>query len=210
MIQSTSKISEILLEIGAVKINFNPPYKWASGWDSPVYCDNRIILSYPEKRDFVANLFVETIKKHYPSVEYIAGVATGGIGIGALIAQKMSLPMVYVRGEAKKHGQKNMIEGFISPKKKAVVIEDLISTGKSSLEAVKILRNSDIDILGLVSIFNYGFLEAKQSFEKADCPFVSLDSFETLSKFLLEKNKLSTDEIAEIDIWKKDPSKWRK
>ena len=162
-----SSTSEILLKLNAIKLSPNKPFIWASGWKSPIYCDNRIILSHPKSRSSITNFFVEIIKDKYPSVDIIAGVATGAIGIGMLVAQKLNLPFIYVRPEPKKHGRKNQIEGEVSKDKNVVVIEDLISTGKSSLNAADALKDSGAKILGMMGLFTYGFFTAEEEFRKA-------------------------------------------
>ena len=165
----SSQTAELLLKLKAIKLSPNKPFRWASGWKSPIYCDNRVLLSDPTSRNIIANYFVEIIKQKYKSVEVIAGVATGAIGIGILAAQKLNLPFIYVRPEAKKHGRKNQIEGKILENQKIVVIEDLISTGKSSLNAVKALKESNLEVLGLVAIFTYGFRVSKENLTASAC-----------------------------------------
>ena len=160
------QIAELLLQINAIKLSPENPFTWASGWKSPIYCDNRIILSYVKARHQVAQQMSEYIKQNYPTVELIAGVATGAIGIGILVAELLNLPFVYVRPEPKKHGRQNQIEGSVSQNQKTVVIEDLISTGMSSINAVKALRDSGLDVLGMVAIFSYAFDISKENFEK--------------------------------------------
>ena len=200
--------AEILLKLEAIKLSPNNPFVWASGWKSPIYCDNRIILSDPFSRDLIANNFSEIIKSKYKDVELIAGVATGAIGIGILVAQKLNLPFIYVRPEAKKHGRKNQIEGKAVENQKVVVIEDLISTGKSSLNAVKALRNSKLDVLGMVAIFTYGFETSVNNFEK------DLDKLETLCDYsrLLEKaleiDYIKKEYLETLTEWNKDPENW--
>ena len=157
--------AEILLKLEAIKLSPNNPFTWASGWKSPIYCDNRIILSDINSRNLIADNFAKIIKDKYKDTELIAGVATGAIGIGILVAQKLDLPFIYVRPEAKKHGRKNQIEGKISQNQKVIVIEDLISTGMSSLNAVKALKNSKLNVLGMIAIFTYGFEISKRNFE---------------------------------------------
>ena len=160
---TAKKTAELLLQIKAIKLSPKKPFKWASGWNSPIYCDNRIILSDSNSRNLIANNFVKIIKDKYKDIEVIAGVATGAIGIGILVAQKLDLPFIYVRPEAKKHGRKNQIEGKVSQNLKVIVIEDLISTGMSSLNAVKALKNSKLKVLGMIAIFTYGFEISKRN-----------------------------------------------
>ena len=177
-----SQTAELLLKLKAIKLNPNDPFIWTSGWKSPIYCDNRILLSDPKSRNIIANYFSEIIKNKFDDVEVIAGVATGAIGIGILVAQKLNLPFIYVRPEAKKHGRKNQIEGKISENQKIVVIEDLISTGKSSLNAVKALRESNLEVMGMVAIFTYGFNKSIENFEKNKVDLDTLSDYNELIK----------------------------
>lgn len=205
----SKQIAQSLLDIDAVKININTPFKWASGWNSPIYCDNRVILSYPKIRKQVVKHFVELINDTYAGDFVIAGVATGGIGVAALVADAMDKPMVYVRAEAKKHGRQNQIEGKISPNSKVVVIEDLVSTGMSSLAAVSALRSADIEVLGLVSIFDYGFEVAKQNFAADNCNFKPLTNYTVLVNLLRDNDKISQEELDNLMLWRDNPSEWK-
>ena len=200
--------AEILLKLEAIKLSPDNPFVWASGWKSPIYCDNRIILSDPFSRDLIANNFSEIIKSKYKNVELIAGVATGAIGIGILVAQKLNLPFIYVRPEAKKHGRKNQIEGKAVENQKVVVIEDLISTGKSSLNAVKALRNSKLDVLGMVAIFTYGFDTSVNNFEKDLVKLETLCDYSRLLKKALEINYIKEEYLETLTEWNKDPENW--
>ena len=200
--------AEILLKLEAIKLSPNNPFVWASGWKSPIYCDNRIILSDPFSRDLIANNFSEIIKSKYKNVELIAGVATGAIGIGILVAQKLNLPFIYVRPEAKKHGRKNQIEGKAVENQKVVVIEDLISTGKSSLNAVKALRNSKLDVLGMVAIFTYGFDTSVNNFEKDLVKLETLCDYSRLLEKALEINYIKEEYLETLTEWNKDPENW--
>lgn len=164
---SAIKIAESLLQIKAIKLNPTTPFQWASGWNSPIYCDNRKTLSYPPVRTFIRQQFVDAINEHYPNVEVIAGVATGGIALGALVAEAMGLPFIYIRSSSKGHGMQNLIEGEVQENQNIVVIEDLISTGGSSLKAVTALRENKCNVLGMVAIFTYGFEIAKNNFKEA-------------------------------------------
>ena len=200
--------AEILLKLEAIKLSPNNPFVWASGWKSPIYCDNRIILSDPFSRDLIANNFSEIIKSKYKDVELIAGVATGAIGIGILVAQKLNLPFIYVRPEAKKHGRKNQIEGKAVENQKVVVIEDLISTGKSSLNAVKALRNSKLDVLGMVAIFTYGFDTSVNNFEKGLVKLDTLCDYSRLLEKALEIDYIKEEYLETLTEWNKDPENW--
>ena len=200
--------AEILLKLEAIKLSPDNPFVWASGWKSPIYCDNRIILSDPFSRDLIANNFSEIIKSKYKNAELIAGVATGAIGIGILVAQKLNLPFIYVRPEAKKHGRKNQIEGKAVENQKVVVIEDLISTGKSSLNAVKALRNSKLDVLGMVAIFTYGFNTSINNFEKDLVKLETLCDYSRLLEKALEINYIKEEYLETLTEWNKDPENW--
>ena len=200
--------AEILLKLEAIKLNPENPFVWASGWKSPIYCDNRIILSDPFSRDLIADNFSEIIKSKYKNVELIAGVATGAIGIGILVAQKLNLPFIYVRPEAKKHGRKNQIEGKAVENQKVVVIEDLISTGKSSLNAVKALRNSKLDVLGMVAIFTYGFNTSVNNFEKDLVKLDTLCDYSRLLEKALEIDYIKEEYLETLTEWNKDPENW--
>ena len=200
--------AEILLKLEAIKLSPDNPFVWASGWKSPIYCDNRIILSDPFSRDLIADNFSEIIKSKYKNVELIAGVATGAIGIGILVAQKLNLPFIYVRPEAKKHGRKNQIEGKAVENQKVVVIEDLISTGKSSLNAVKALRNSKLDVLGMVAIFTYGFDTSVNNFEKDLVKLDTLCDYSRLLEKALEIDYIKEEYLETLTEWNKDPENW--
>ena len=202
--------SKLLLQINAIKLNPKNPFTWASGWKSPIYCDNRTILSYPDKRNLICNYLVLQIEKNLKNFDIIAGVATGAIGIGMLVANKLNKPFVYVRSDRKKHGRKNSVEGFFQKNQKVVVIEDLISTGKSSLEACDSLLAEGLTIEGLVSIFNYNFDVSKKNFESKKIKYYSLCSYELLIKFAAKQNYISEKEIQKLKSWKSDPENWIK
>jgi len=205
---TAQKTAELLLQINAIKLNPKNPFTWASGWKSPIYCDNRITLSFPEIRKFLKNEFAANIVEKFGKPDYIAGVATGAIGIGLLVAEALELPFIYVRPEAKKHGRQNQIEGQFEAGKSVVVVEDLISTGKSSLQAVDALRVADANILGMAAIFTYGFDVAAENFKNADIQLVTLSNYPTLLKAAVEKNYISQEEVATLSDWSKDPSVW--
>jgi len=204
----SSQTAELLLKLKAIKLSPNDPFTWASGWKSPIYCDNRILLSDPNSRDIIANYFAEIIKQKYKSVEVIAGVATGAIGIGILVAQKLNLPFIYVRPEAKKHGRKNQIEGKILENQKIVVIEDLISTGKSSLNAVRALKESNLEVLGMVAIFTYGFKVSKENFHENKVELFTLSNYNELVKKAIEINYISHKESETLKKWNNNPENW--
>jgi orotate phosphoribosyltransferase len=193
-------INQHLLQIGAVKLSPNDPFTWASGKKSPIYCDNRLTLSYPEVRRLICQSFVDKIKENFKDVEVIAGVATGGIAHGALVAEALGLPMIYVRDKPKGHGRMNLIEGQLEAGKRVVVIEDLISTGGSSLKAVDGIRESGGNVLGLLAIFTYGFEAAIKAFEAANCPFDTLTNFKSLLEELKAQNAPES-EIAFMENW---------
>ena len=200
--------AEILLKLEAIKLSPNNPFTWASGWKSPIYCDNRIILSDSISRNLIADNFAKIIKDKYKDTELIAGVATGAIGIGILVAQKLDLPFIYVRPEAKKHGRKNQIEGKISQNQKVIVIEDLISTGMSSLNAVKALKNSKLNVLGMIAIFTYGFEISIRNFENDKIDLDTLCDYSILLKKAVETEYISEDNLGTLSVWNKDPENW--
>lgn len=203
-------IAKSLLKINAIKLNPVNHFTWASGWYSPIYCDNRKILSYPNVRNEVRDAFVETIKQLYPDVDVIAGVATGAIAHGVLVAEKMGLPFVYVRASAKKHGMENLVEGELKEGQKVVVIEDLISTGGSSLKAVEALREKNCKVLGLLAIFTYAFDVSEQNFQDANVKLDTLCNYHQLMGPAVDMNYIKEDELNTLKEWRKDPSVWKK
>ena len=203
-----SETAELLLKLNAIKLQPNDPFTWASGWKSPIYCDNRIILSNISSRNKIANYFSQLITEKYKDVDVIAGVATGAIGIGILVAEKLNLPFIYVRPEAKKHGRQNQIEGEVSKGKKIIVIEDLISTGKSSLNAVKALREAELDVLGMIAIFTYDFEISKNNFLKDSVKLNTLSNYSELLKKAVEINYVSEKDIETLEKWNKSPESW--
>lgn len=204
------KIAQSLLQIKAIKLQPASPFTWASGWKSPIYCDNRKTLSYPEIRDEIRDGFIKIIKEKYGTPDVIAGVATGAIAIGVLVAEAMNVPFIYVRPKPKEHGLGNMIEGEIPAGKKVVVIEDLISTGKSSLKAVETLRNADVEVLGMVAIFNYGFKISEQNFKEAKINLYTLSNYDVLIKTALESEYVKESDVETLENWRIDPENWRK
>ena len=203
-----SETAELLLKLKAIKLQPNDPFTWASGWKSPIYCDNRIILSNIGCRNKIANYFSQLITEKYKDVDVIAGVATGAIGIGILVAEKLNLPFIYVRPVAKKHGRQNQIEGEVSKGKKIIVIEDLISTGKSSLNAVKALREAELDVLGMIAIFTYDFEISKNNFLKDSVKLNTLSNYSELLKKAVEINYVSKKDIETLEKWNKSPESW--
>ena len=204
------KVAEFLLQIKAVKLEPNNPFTWASGWKSPIYCDNRVTLSFPNIRTFIRQSYAESILEKFGKPDVIAGVATGGIAQGALVAQELGLPFIYVRSSAKEHGMGNQIEGFYEKGQKVVVIEDLISTGGSSIKAIDALKSAGLDVKGLVAIFTYGFEQAKNNFEKAECPFVTLTSYEVLLDQAVKHEYVNASDLDSLREWKDSPETWKK
>ena len=203
------KVAEFLLQIKAVKLQPNNPFTWASGWKSPIYCDNRVTLSYPTIRTFIRQAYAEAILEHFGKPDIIAGVATGGIAQGALVAQELGLPFVYVRSEAKAHGMGNQIEGHYEAGQKVVLIEDLISTGGSSIKAVEALRSANMDVRGLIAIFTYGFQVASDNFNKANCPHVTLTNYDFLIETALGKEYISERDVDSLRKWRQEPQNWK-
>lgn len=202
------KTAEALLQINAIKLQPNNPFTWASGWKSPIYCDNRVTLSFPEVRTFLRQQLATQIVEVYGKPDVIAGVATGAIAIGALVAEELGIPFVYVRPEAKKHGRKNQIEGFLDTGKNVVVVEDLISTGGSSLKAVEALKEHGVTVKGMIALFTYGFDIACKNFEDANVALYTLSNYENLIEQAAETNYISTDEIKTLQEWRTNPSEW--
>ena len=203
------EVTKKLLHINTIKVQPNNPFTWASGWKAPIYCDNRKIMSYPEERTFICEQFCKIIREKYPQVEVIAGVATGAIAQAALVADILGLPFVYIRPTPKDHGLENMIEGDLRPKQKVVVIEDLISTGGSSLKAVEAIRNDGSEVLGMVAIFTYGFPVADQKFKKAKVKLTTLCTYDAVLSEALSINYISVDDIETLQEWRQNPSTWR-
>ena len=206
--ETEQQVAEFLLQIKAIKLQPNNPFTWASGWKSPIYCDNRITLSFPTIRTYIRQQLSSAIQEKFGAVGCIAGVATAGIPQGALVAQELGLPFIYVRAKAKEHGTGSLIEGEISTDKRVVVIEDLISTGKSSLQAVAALRDAGYNVAGLAAIFSYGFDLAEENFKNAKCPFVTLSNYNALLKYAEEKQYISASDIEVLKKWREEPSTW--
>ena len=202
-------VAEKLLQVAAVKLSPENPYTWASGWKSPIYCDNRRVLSFPFVRDFIKSELCNVIFEQYPDAEVLAGVATAGIPWGAMAADQLKLPYIYVRPKPKEHGLGNQIEGFYSAGQKVLVIEDLISTGKSSLQVVDVLRNVGADVVGMVSIFNYGFSIAENAFAEAKVKYTSLTDYTSLIDLALEKKHITAEMEKVLLNWRNDPANWK-
>ncbi|SDE88898.1 orotate phosphoribosyltransferase [Ulvibacter litoralis] len=206
--ETAHKTAELLLQINAIKLQPQKPFTWASGWKSPIYCDNRITLSYPPIRNFLREQLSKQIETLYGKPDAIAGVATGAIGIGALVADYLNLPFCYIRPEAKKHGRQNKIEGYIEANQNVVVVEDLISTGKSSLLAVDALREANVNVKGMVAIFTYGFDIAEENFKKHDVQLNTLSDYSNLLVQAENTNYISAEEALLLSQWKTDPANW--
>ena len=207
---TASNIADFLLQIKAIKLQPDEPFTWASWWKSPIYCDNRVALSNPRIRTYIRQELVKAIERNYGRPDAIAAVATGAIAQGALVSESMGLPFIYVRPEPKQHGAKNQIEGDISQIHSVVVVEDLISTGKSSLNAVAALRNSGIIVKGMVSIFNYGFDVAKESFKNAQCPLYSLSNYDAMIIKALQSKYINESQLESLKDWREHPDSWNK
>ena len=203
------KTAEILLQIKAIKLEPQTPFTWASGWKSPIYCDNRIVLSYPPMRNYIREEMAKGVEKLYGKPDVIAGVATGAIGIGILVAESLGVPFVYVRPEAKQHGRQNQIEGYLKKGQSVVVIEDLISTGKSSLNAVQVLKEAGAHVKGMIAIFSYGFGVSGKNFENAKTELHTLSDYENLIEQALDTNYITKKEIQTLKSWRENPKEWR-
>lgn len=210
MTTAAQAIAEKLLQINAVKLNAENPYTWASGWKSPIYCDNRLALGYPYIRDFIKNELCAVIFEHFAAAEAIAGVATAGISWGAMAADQLKLPFMYVRPKPKEHGMGNQIEGMFEKGQRVVVVEDLISTGKSSLEVCEVLQKEGIIIEGMVSIFNYGFPLAAKAFDDAGLQLFSLSNYEALIDYAKEKKLVTEQQLNSLLNWRNNPADWGK
>lgn len=202
------KTAEFLLQIKAIKLQPSNPFTWASGWKSPIYCDNRITLSYPQIRTFLREQMADLVISKFGRPDVIAGVATGAIAIGALVAEHLNLPFVYIRPEAKSHGRKNQIEGYIEKEQNVVVIEDLISTGGSSLKAVEALRNEGCHVKGMIAIFSYGFQIAEQNFKNADVSLFTLSNYQNLIEQAVDTGYINAEDKKTLNAWRVAPDKW--
>ncbi len=202
------KVAESLLQIKAIKLQPKSPFTWASGWKSPIYCDNRVTLSHPAIRTYIRQKLSQLIQEEFGSVDMISGVATAGIPQGVLVAQDLGLPFSYVRSSAKDHGRQNLIEGEVVSGQRVVVVEDLVSTGKSSLQAVKALREAGCNVVGLVSIFTYGLDAATANFAEAKCPLFSLCNYDALINVAVEHGYVLEADLELLQEWRKDPANW--
>ena len=205
---TAKKTAEVLLYINAIKLRPNAPFTWASGWKSPIYCDNRLVLSYPTIRNYIKSELAKNIENLYGKPDVIAGVATGAIGIGAIVADDLGLPFVYVRPEAKKHGRQNQIEGRLEKGQSVVVVEDLISTGKSSLNAVEALKSASVNVKGMAAIFTYGFERSKTNFAEKNIELHTLSNYEALLEQALDTGFINDKELNVLSQWNSNPSEW--
>lgn len=203
------KIAEFLLQIKAVKLQPKNPFTWASGWKSPIYCDNRITLSFPNIRTFIRQAYAQSILDYFGKPDLIAGIATGGVPQGVLVAQELGVPFIYVRSSPKDHGMGNIIEGYFEKGQRVVVIEDLISTGGSSIKAIQSLRDAGLDIKGLVAIFTYGFEVSTKNFADAECPVLTLSDYDTLVDSALKTKYITEDDIFSLHKWREKPDSWK-
>ncbi|MBG7612193.1 orotate phosphoribosyltransferase [Polaribacter sp. BAL334] len=206
---TAKKTAELLLQIKAIKLNPNKPFTWASGWKSPIYCDNRLTLSYPSVRVFLKEEIAKIVELQYGKPDIIAGVATGAIAMGVLVAQQLGVPFVYVRPEPKKHGRQNQVEGHLEKGQNVVVIEDLISTGNSSLQAVEALKDAGAVIKGMVAIFTYGFDVATKNFTDKNINLVTLSNYQYLLEQALDSNYINENELVTLKEWSANPSEWK-
>lgn len=203
-----TEVAKRLLQINTIKIQPSSPFTWASGWLAPIYCDNRKILSYPETRDFICEQFTNMIREKYPEVEVIAGVATGAIAHGVLVAEKLGLPFIYVRPQPKSHGLENMIEGDLKAGQKVVIIEDLISTGGSSIHAAQAILNYGGDVMGMLAIFTYNFPIASENFQKAGIKLDTLSNYQTLIELARQSGQIDDEELESLKLWRENPAEW--
>lgn len=208
MITNERAVAEKLLQINAIQLRVEKPFTWASGWKSPIYCDNRKVLSFPYMRDFIKSEMCNRVFEQFPEAEYLAGVATAGIAWGAMAADQLKLPFIYVRPKPKEHGLGNQIEGYFEKGKKVLVIEDLVSTGKSSLQVVDVLKQAGLEVIGMVSIFTYGFPVAAEAFQKAGVPLYSLTNYPTLIDLAMEKGTIKPEQESLLLKWREAPSEW--
>ena len=207
---SAAPVAALLLEIGAIRLSPEKPFTWSSGWYSPVYCDNRLALSYPDKRTQIRDFLTTAVRKHFPQAQAIAGVATAGIAQGALVADQLQLPFLYVRPKPKDHGMQNLIEGKVVPGQRVVLIEDLVSTGGSSIKAAEAMRDAGFVIEGMIAIFTYGFDTAKENFAAAGIPLVCLSDFQHLLQEAVRLNFMNAENLELVSRWRVDPASWGK
>ena len=208
--ETAGPVASSLLEIGAIKLDYKTPFTWSSGWKSPIYCDNRLSLSYPEIRSRIKNYLAEAIREYFPKTETIAGVATAGIAQGVLVAESLQLPFLYVRPKPKDHGMQNLIEGKVDQGKRVVLVEDLVSTGGSSLKAAEALQDAGFIVEGMIAIFTYGFDIASKNFESSNIKLVCLSDFEHLLPVAVKMNYIKQEELDEVKKWRSNPADWSK
>lgn len=206
--ETASKVAQFLLQAQAVKLQPNTPFTWASGWKSPIYCDNRVTLSYPNIRTYIRQQLAKVILEKFGKPDVIAGVATGAIAQGALVAEELGLPFIYIRSAPKDHGLSNLIEGRLGKGQSVIVVEDLISTGGSSLKAVEAIRKAEAEVKGMVAIFSYGFSVATDAFKKAKCPLITLSDYNQMIKTALDGNLILEKDLIELKKWRDNPSEW--
>ena len=209
-IDIAKQVAKSLLQINAIILQPNNPFKWAAGWNSPIYCDNRKTLSYPEIRTNIKQGLAAIVKNHYKGANVIAGVATAGIPHGALVAEELGLPFIYVRSKAKEHGKQNQIEGCFEEGQSVILVEDLISSGKSSLDSAQVLKDAGMNVKGMVSIFTYGFDAAAENFKKAECEYVSLCDYSTLLPIAKEQQYIEESDLSVLNEWRDNPAIWKK
>ena len=209
-IDIAQQVAKSLLQINAIILQPNNPFKWAAGWNSPIYCDNRKTLSYPEIRTNIKQGLAAIVKNHYKGANAIAGVATAGIPHGALVAEELGLPFIYVRSKAKEHGKQNQIEGCFEEGQSVILVEDLISSGKSSLDSAQVLKDAGMNVKGIVSIFTYGFDAAAENFKKAECEYVSLCDYSTLLPIAKEQQYVEESDLTVLNKWRDNPAIWKK
>jgi len=209
-IDIAQQVAKSLLQINAIILQPNNPFKWAAGWNSPIYCDNRKTLSYPEIRTNIKQGLAAIVKNHYKGANVIAGVATAGIPHGALVAEELGLPFIYVRSKAKEHGKQNQIEGYFEEGQSVILVEDLISSGKSSLDSAEVLKDAGMNVKGMVSIFTYGFDAAAKNFKKAECEYVSLCDYSTLLPIAKEQQYVEESDLSVLNEWRDNPAIWKK
>ncbi len=209
MKKTNNTVAEKLLKIKAVKLQPTMPFTWASGWKSPIYCDNRKTLSYPEVRTFIRDAFCKVIREKFPQAEVVAGVATGAIAHGVLVAEELGLPFIYVRSSPKDHGLENLIEGDVKPHQKVVVLEDLISTGGSSLKAVDAVRRAGCEVVGMAAIFSYEFPQAIEAFEDNNVQLYTLSNYSSVIDEALKVNYIAASDVQTLKKWRKDPANWK-
>ncbi len=207
--ETAASIAGLLLDLGAVRLRPEEPFTWASGWKSPIYCDNRLLLSSPEARRMVRDALAAQCRESFPWAACVAGVATAGIAHGLLVAEALDLPFVYVRAQAKAHGMGNRIEGKLAPGTATLVVEDLVSTGGSSLQAVEALRDAGAEVLGLSAIFTYGFAKANEAFSLASCPWFALCDYPHLLKEAVKRGQISAEVQDSLQVWRSDPAGWQ-